>query len=307
MVEKVGVRFESVKCGKLRRWLTVKNLTDLLKVPVGVWQARRVLKKFGAEVVFSKGGYVSLPVVMGAKLAGVPVIAHESDVTVGLANKVGEKLAAKILLGFEETLAYLDGAARKRAEVVGSPVREELFKGDADRGRKFCHFDKHRPALLVMGGSQGASEINNLVWSSLDQLVKKFQVVHIVGRGDLNLGVKRRGYVQHEYLDEQMADVYALCELVVSRGGANSLAELAALKKKVLVIPLTGEGTRGEQVQNAQAFARKYGFGILSGEIKVEDFVKNVELVYGNKAPVEKFENGVGRIVDEILKVCRKV
>ena len=158
-----------------------------------------------------------------------------------------------------------------------------------------------------MGGSQGASEINNLVWSSLDQLVKKFQVVHIVGRGNLNLGVKRRGYVQHEYLDEQMADVYALCELVVSRGGANSLAELAALKKKVLVIPLTGEGTRGEQVQTAQAFARKYGFGILSGEIKVEDFVKNVELVYGNKAPVEKFENGVGRIVDEILKVCRKV
>lgn len=302
MVEKACVRFESVKCGKLRRWVSFQNVLDLFKVPVGIFQARGIMKKFGTDVVFSKGGYVSLPVVIAAKSLGVRVLAHESDVSVGLANKVGFKFATKILLGFEETKSYLSKSAAEKAVVVGSPVRREVLMGDSERGRKFAGFDKHRPVLLVMGGSQGAREVNELVWSSLDELLKKFQIVHIVGKGNINLAMYRRGYVQYEYLDEQMKDVYALCEIAISRGGANSLVELAALGKKVLVIPLGGVGSRGEQSENARVFARQYGWGVISGEISPDDFVKNVGMIYGNNVSGTKFENGLKKIVDLILK-----
>lgn len=302
MVGGAAVRFEAVKCGKLRRYFSFQNFADFFKVPVGFFQARKILKAFAPDKIFSKGGYVSLPVVMAAKSLGIKTFVHESDVSVGLANRLCFKFADKILLSFEESRSYLPRKIAEKAVFTGNPVRKGLFLGDKERGRKFLGFDKHRPILLVMGGSQGARQINELVLACIDELLKKFQVVHVVGRGNINIGMYRHHYVQCEYLDEQMADVYAISDVVVSRGGANSLAELAFLNKKVLVIPLEGVGSRGEQGLNGRLFARKYGWSILSGEISAEQFTSGVELAYDNTLLKIKFENGLKKIVDLLMK-----
>lgn len=302
MATKAGVRFEAVKCGKLRRYFSFANFVDFFKVPVGFFQARKILKSFAPDKVFSKGGYVSLPVVMAAKSLGIKTFVHESDVSVGLANKLCFRFANKVLLSFEESKSYLVRKIAGKAFVVGNPVRKNLVLGDSERGRKFLGFDKHRPVLLIIGGSQGARQINELVFACIDELLKKFQVVHVVGRGNINIGMYRHHYVQCEYLDEQMPDVYAICDVVVSRGGANSLAELAFLNKKVLVIPLEGAGSRGEQGVNGRLFARKYGWSILSGEIAAEQFIDGIEMAFDNTLPKIKFENGLKKIVDLLMK-----
>lgn len=302
MVEKAAIRFEAVKCGKLRRYFSFQNFVDFFKVPVGFFQARKILKTFAPDKIFSKGGYVSLPVVMAGKSLGIKTFVHESDVSVGLANRLCFRFADKILLSFEESRSYLPAKIADKAFVAGNPVRKSLSLGDKEQGRRFLGFDKHRPILLVMGGSQGARQINELVFACIDQLLKKFQVVHVVGRGNINIGMYRHHYVQCEYLDEQMADVYGACDVVVSRGGANSLAELAFLNKKVLVIPLEGSGSRGEQGLNARLFARKYGWSVLAGEISAEQFIEGVELAHDNTLPKIKFENGLKKIVDLLMK-----
>lgn len=298
MIERIGVRYEGVSCGKLRRYFSWENFADLFKMPVGYFEARRLLKNFGPEVVFSKGGFVSVPVVMAAKHLGIPVIAHESDLSPGLANKICFKFATKVCLSFEETRAYLKKNMAEKAIVVGNIVRKELAEGDKDSGYKFTGFDRHRPVILIMGGSQGAQQINDLVRVSLDELTKKFQIVHITGKGNLDIGVHKKGYVQYEFLEEQLKDVYAISELAVSRGGANSLAELAFLKKKVLVIPLANKASRGEQVDNASFFVRKFGWSMISGDISRENFITNIELVFKNEINSgESFKNGLNDVI----------
>lgn len=304
MIERIGVRYEGVRCGKLRRYFSWKNFVDLFKVPVGYFEARRILKSFGADVIFSKGGFVSVPVVVAAKHLGIPIISHESDISPGLANKIGFKFASKICLSFEETRAYLKKGQADRTVVVGNIVRKELAEGDIERGYKFTGFDRYRPVLLIMGGSLGAQQINKLVRASLNELIKKFQIVHITGKGNLDIGVHKKGYVQYEFLEEQLKDVYAISKLVISRGGANSLAEFAFLKKKVLVIPLAGQASRGEQVDNAKFFVRKFGWSMISGDITREDFIKNVELVFKNEINSgEKFKNGLNDVIKLIWNI----
>lgn len=302
MVEKAGIPYKSVACGKFRRYFSVKNLWDIFKIPVGIFQAWRILRKFKPAVVFSKGGFVSVPVVIAASWMHVPVIVHESDVRPGLANRVCAKYADKICVSFEETRKYLQKYGRKIV-FTGNPVRKSVLCGVAENGYKFTGLDHHRPVILVMGGSQGAQQINTLVRGGLNELLKKFQIVHICGRGNLDISLHKKGYVQYEFLDEQMKDVYAISELVISRGGANSLAEIAALKKKALVIPLGTTASRGDQIENAEMFARKSGWGVLVGEVEVADFVQAVEMVHRNKMNTsEKVKNGVYDIVRMILK-----
>ena len=284
MIERVGVRFEGVMCGKLRRYFSLENVKDAFRIPRGVWQARRVLRELGADVVFSVGGYVSFPVVMAAKMLGLRIILHELDSTMGLANKMSSRFASEVLLSSD----------------IGNIVRSSVLKGSADAGRKFTGLDKHRPVILVMGGSQGALQVNRLIRENLNEILKKFQVVHICGRGKLDIGVKKRGYVQYEYLDAQLRDVYAMTELVVTRGGANSLAEIAALKKKALVIPI-GSGSRGDQAENARIFAGRMGWSVLSGKFSDEDFLSAMRMACDGKIS-GKFINSLGKIVDVILK-----
>ena len=302
MVEKIGIPYKSVLCGKLRRYFSVDNLIDIFKIPVGIVQAYFILRKFRPEVVFSKGGFVSVPVVIAARWLGATVIIHESDVRPGLANRICARYADKVCVSFEETKKYLLKYARKIV-YTGNPVRKSIMDGEVEKGYKFTGLDKHRPVVLVMGGSQGAQQINDLVNGGMNELLKRFQIVHIRGRGNLDIGLHKKGYVQYEFLDEQMKDVYAISELVISRGGANSLAEIAALKKKALVIPLGTEASRGDQIENAQIFARKLGWGVMVGAVSAEDFVKAVEMTYRNTMNKgEKFKNGVYDIVKLIIK-----
>lgn len=305
MMEKSGVDFRAVSCGKWRRYFSLENFSDLFKTPLGVWQAWKVLRKFRPDVVFSKGGFVSVPVVVAASLIGVPIILHESDVVPGLANKICARYADKICLSFEESRKYLEKFG-ERLVVTGNPVRSFLADGDREKAYKFTGLDKHRPVILVMGGSQGAEQINQLVRAGLEELLKRFQIVHIRGRGNLDISLKKKGYVQYEYLEQQMADIYAMCEMVVSRGGANSLAEIAFLKKRALIIPLGTEASRGDQIENAKVFVRKFGWGMLGGDISGEDFVKGVEMAYENEFSGEEFEDGTGKIVELIVGLCKK-
>lgn len=296
MAEKAGLRYEGISTGKLRRYFSWQNFVDFFKVPFGVMEAKGILRKFSPDVVFSKGGYVSLPVVIAARRLGIPVLLHESDVQPGLANKICARYADKICVSFEESCEYFKKWS-ERVVVTGNPVRESLKNGSADVGYKFTGLDCFRPVVLVMGGSQGALQINNLIDSTLDELLKKFQIVHVRGRGNLNIGLHKRGYAQYEYLEEQIKDVYAMCEMVITRGGANSLTEIAFLQKKAIIIPLGTQASRGDQIENAKVFARKFGWTVLEGEISAADFTKSVEMTYKNALSSEKFSNGVAPIV----------
>lgn len=302
MVEKIGIMYRGVSCGKFRRYFSFKNFIDIFKVPIGIFQAQKILREFKPDVVFSKGGFVSVPVVIAAGLLGVPVILHESDVVPGLANRICARYAKKICISFEESKAYLLKYG-SRVVLTGNPVRKSILNGDAEVGYKFTGFDKFRPVVLIMGGSQGALQINELVRAGLDELLKKFQIVHVRGRGNLDISLHKNGYAQYEYLDEQLKDIYAMCELIVTRSGANSLAEIALLKKKALIIPLGTAASRGDQIENAKIFARKFGWGMMTGDILREDFIKAVELAYHNQFnSEEKFVNGVDEIVKLILQ-----
>lgn len=304
MLMKHGVEYKAIACGKLRRYFSLANFTDMIKVPVGVLQARRVLRRFKPDVVFSKGGFVSFPVVVAAWTCKIPVIVHESDVHPGLANRLSFKFATKICVSFEETLSDLKAYSEK-AVVTGNPVRESVMNGDREAAWKFTGLDDKRPVILVMGGSQGAQQVNKLVRESLDELLKRFQVVHLAGRGNLDISVHKKGYVQFEYLDEQMSDVYSICDLVVSRGGANSLMELALLGKKVLVLPLGTAGSRGDQIENAKIFADRIGWMVLEGAVSRDRFIHAIETLNLVRMKDGGFENGTGKIVDLILKTAK--
>ncbi|MFC1616118.1 undecaprenyldiphospho-muramoylpentapeptide beta-N-acetylglucosaminyltransferase [Patescibacteria group bacterium] len=306
MIKKIDVRFEGISCGKLRRYFSWENFKDFFRVPVGFFQAIGILRKYNPEVVFSKGGFVGVPVVMAAWVLRIPVVVHESDMEPGLANKISFRFANKICLSFEESKKFLKKSWKKKAEVTGTPIRKSIMDGDEDKGRKFCGFDKYRPVVLVMGGSLGAQQINELVRGSLDELLKKFQIVHICGKGKLDMGIHKKGYKQFEYLNKELADVYSITELIISRAGANSLAEIAVLGKRAVIIPLGMEGSRGEQIDNARSYSKKYAWSILNGEIASEDFVKAVEMAYKNKVNKVKMENGVENVIDVLRDHSKK-
>lgn len=263
------------------------------KIPMGVIQAYRILKDFKPDVLFAKGGFVSMPVVLAASRLKIPIILHESDVMPGLANKSCARYADKICISFEASREYFAQYADKIV-MTGNPVRAWLKDGNKEKGEK--------PVLLVMGGSQGALQINELVMASLDELLNKFQIVHIRGRGNLDKSIARRGYTQYEYLGDEMKDIYAISDVVVSRGGANSLAELAFLKKRAVIIPLGKDASRGDQIVNAEEFAKNFGFTVLTGDISREVFIKAVLVAYASPLSTADFEDGTKKIVDLILK-----
>ncbi|PXW93037.1 UDP-N-acetylglucosamine-N-acetylmuramylpentapeptide N-acetylglucosamine transferase [Streptohalobacillus salinus] len=248
------VTYHAVHTGKLRRYLSIENFKDPFKVMKGVSEAARIIRKKRPQIIFSKGGFVSVPVLLAARLTRTPAIIHESDLTPGLANKIAMPFAKRILVTFAATLEHVD---QKKARFIGPVVRPELFAGDKASGLEFLRFKKDKPVLLVMGGSAGSKTINDLIRNHLDDLTRYFQVVHLTGKGHLDETIRRESYRQFEYVDKELKDILHAADVVISRAGANAIFECLALKKPMLLIPLSKKVSRGDQLLNAHVFEKQ--------------------------------------------------
>ncbi len=263
LIEDAGIPYYGISSGKLRRYFDLKNFSDPFRVIKGLKEANHILKKLQPDVVFSKGGFVTVPVVMAAKKNKIPAIIHESDMTPGLANKLCIPSAAKVCCNFQETLNLLPEG---KAVLTGTPIRSELFEGNASRAAQFCGLEAPEPTILVIGGSSGSMVINKIVRESLDEILKNFQVIHLCGKGNLDESLnEKKGYAQFEYVSKELRDLFALSDLVISRAGANAICELLALKKPNILIPLSMAASRGDQILNAKSF-KKNGFSYVIEE-----------------------------------------
>ena len=305
-----GVCYHAIKTGKLRRYADAKNLTDPFRVIAGAGQSVKLLRELKPNVVFSKGGYVSVPVVYGAAMNGVPVLMHESDMTSGLANKICLPFAKVLMCTFPETAKE----AGKKGMYIGAPIRPELLSGSREKGLKLFGFTDNRPVLLVVGGSLGAQAINRVVRKALPELTKCFQVLHICGNGNLDSSLEGlRGYVQSQYLNEEMADAYACADVIVTRAGSNTICEILALRKPSLLVPYPSTASRGDQEVNAESFLRR-GFSrvLEQNDMTPETLVSHVVEVYRdrgelidcmNREPVAK---SLDKILEQIHLYARK-
>lgn len=268
LIEGAGISYDGISSGKLRRYFDIKNFSDPFRVIKGYAEALRLMKKYRPDVVFSKGGFVAVPVVLAAKHYKVPTIIHESDMTPGLANKICIPSAAKVCCNFPETLKYLP---EEKAVLTGSPIRKELLEGDRLTGLQYTGLSAARPIILVIGGSLGAVAVNNAVRSLLPRLLETYQVIHICGKGNLDESlIGRVGYVQYEYVDAPLRHLFAAADLILSRAGANSICEILALRKPHVLIPLSASASRGDQILNARSF-EKQGFSTVLEEENLTD------------------------------------
>ena len=266
LVAPLGVPYHGIRTGKLRRYLSVENVIDCFRVPFGILQAWRLLRRLRPAVVFSKGGFVAFPVVVGAWLRRIPVVAHESDMTPGLANRLSAPFLDALCVNFEATAARVSSRRKLNVVVTGTPLRPALLNGDANLGWQRIGVSAERPALLVVGGSLGAERLNQVVREALPTLLESYTVVHVCGAGKRDSTfADMRGYVQLEYVDEGWGDIIAAVDLVVSRAGANAIYEWLALRKPHLLVPLPRTASRGDQIENA-AFAERAGFSQVLAE-----------------------------------------
>ena len=310
LIEELGIPYYGISSGKLRRYFDLKNFTDPFRVLKGFSEARKLLKQLKPDVVFSKGGFVTVPVVVAAGRLKIPTIIHESDMTPGLANKLCIPSAVKVCCNFPETKAHLPEG---KAVVTGTPIRQELLQGDAEKGRAFTGFTTEKPVLMIIGGSLGAQAVNDAVRRVLPQLLEDFQVVHLCGKGkkdDTRDGLK--GYVQYEYIESELADLFAMADIVISRAGANAICELQALKKPNLLIPLSANASRGDQILNARSF-EKQGFSMVLEEEAITDNVllKAVHDLYANRETYRQaMENAPGQdsisVICDLIASCQK-
>ncbi len=260
LITDFDIPYYGISTGKFRRYLDIKNLTDPFRVIKGFSEARKYLKKINPDVVFSKGGFVSVPVVRAAASLHIPCIIHESDMTPGLANKLCIPVAQKVCCNFPETLSMLP---ENKAVLTGSPIREELAKGDKIAALDLCGFTANKPVIMVIGGSLGAASVNKAVREALPKLLEDFQVVHICGKDKIdNMLLHTEGYIQFEYVKAELKDLFAMADIVISRAGANSICEILALKKPNLLIPLSAKSSRGDQILNAKSFESQ-GFSMV--------------------------------------------
>ena len=263
LIEDMGIPYYGISSGKLRRYFDIKNFSDPFRVIKGFQEANHILKKLRPDIVFSKGGFVTVPVVMAAKKNKIPAIIHESDMTPGLANKLCIPSAEKVCCNFKETFDLLPEG---KAVLTGTPIRKELFEGNPKKAASFCGLSVDKPTILVIGGSSGSVAINNAIRESLNEILPRFQIIHLCGKGHLDESVKnKKGYVQFEYISKELRDLFALSDLVISRAGANAICELLALKKPNILIPLSKAASRGDQILNAKSF-KKNGFSYVIEE-----------------------------------------
>ena len=310
LIEEFNIPYFGISSGKLRRYFDIKNFTDPFKVLKGYSEAAKLMKKIKPDVVFSKGGFVTVPVVIAAHRKKIPTIIHESDMTPGLANKLCIPSATKICCNFPETISHLPEG---KANLTGSPIRAELLSGNKDEARKFCGFSDDKPVVLIIGGSLGAAAVNDAVRKILPQLLPKYNVIHLCGKGKLDESLKgTAGYVQYEYIKKELSDLFALADVVISRAGANAICELLALKKPNILIPLPAAASRGDQILNANSF-KKQGFSEVIDEEEITDdlLLETINNVYNNRSKyVEAMEkspqqNGVEAVISLIKEVTK--
>ncbi|WP_026663689.1 undecaprenyldiphospho-muramoylpentapeptide beta-N-acetylglucosaminyltransferase [Butyrivibrio sp. AE2015] len=310
LIEDYNIPYFGIATGKLRRYFDPKNFTDPFRVLKGFTEAVKLLKRIKPDVVFSKGGFVSVPVVRAAGALKIPYLVHESDMTPGLANKLSMSGAKKICCNFPETMRLLPA---DKAVLTGTPIREELGLGDKEVGKELCGFEDDKPVLMVIGGSLGAQSVNETVRYALPRLLPYFNVVHICGKEKMdNLKLTVPGYKQFEYVKNELKDIFAMADIVVSRAGANSICELLALKKPNILIPLSTKSSRGDQMLNARSFEQQ-GFSLvidnddLDEDILVEtidDLYKNREkfIENMNKSNLHSATNTIVKLIDEQIQ-----
>ena len=281
LIADFDIPYYGIATGKFRRYLDPKNLTDPFRVIKGYTEARKILKQIQPDIIFSKGGYVSVPVVRAAASLKIPCIIHESDMTPGLANKLCIPVAEKVCCNFPETMQYIP---EDKAILTGSPIREELSKGNKIAGLDLCGFDANTPVIMVIGGSLGAANVNKAVRDALPELLKDFQVVHICGKDKIdNMLLTTKGYKQFEYVKAELKDIFAMADVVISRAGANAICELLALKKPNVLIPLMA-GSRGDQILNAKSFeSQGYSKVLMEDDITNQLLVDTIHELYFNK------------------------
>ena len=305
LIQAQGIPYYGISSGKLRRYFDVKNFTDPFRVLKGFAQASKLMKQLKPDVVFSKGGFVSVPVVMAARRRHIPVICHESDLTPGLANKLSMPSATKVCCNFPETIPYLP---KGKAVLTGCPIRQELRQGSKASALAMTGFNEKKPVLMVMGGSLGAVAVNQAVRDALPELLKQFQIVHLCGKGKLDESlVGTPGYIQYEYIQDELANLFALCDVVVSRAGANAICELLALRKPALLIPLSAKASRGDQILNARSFQRQ-GFSMVLEEEEITDksLLNAIRELYHNRQSYIDAMSG-SNTIDSIEKITNLI
>ena len=308
LIEPFGIPYHGISSGKLRRYFSVQNFTDPFRVLKGFREAHKLIRQLKPDVIFSKGGFVSVPVVLAGKRCKVPVIIHESDMTPGLANKIAIPTAAKVCCNFPETLKSLP---KGKAVLTGSPIRQALLSGNKIAAMDMCHFTSDKPVILVIGGSLGAVAVNNAVREALPELLKDFQIIHLCGKGKMDESLKDvEGYCQFEYIKNELRNLFALADIVISRAGANAICELLALHKPNLLIPLSANASRGDQILNARSFERQ-GFSLVLEEEQLtkETLLNAVKTLYENRTTfINSMKNsGQQDSIGTIIKLIEEV
>lgn len=310
LIADLGIPYYGIASGKLRRYIDPRNLSDPFKVLTGCGQARKLLKRINPDIVFSKGGFVSVPVVVAAKSRHIPCIIHESDMTPGLANKICIPCAQRVCTNFPETMNHIP---KHKGVLTGSPIRQELFEGNKERGLKFCGFHASKPVILIIGGSLGAVRVNEAVRAILPQLLKDYQIIHLCGKGKIEESLKgTEGYVQFEYIKGELCDLMAAADVMISRAGANAICEILALRKPNILIPLSAQASRGDQILNAASFEKQgYSIVIQEEELSDERLLDAVNTAYKNQAQFVKamersqLNNSIEKIVGLINATCK--
>lgn len=309
LIKPLGIDYYEISTGKLRRYLDFKNITDSFRVVKGVSDATSIIKKIKPNIIFSKGGFVSVPVVIGGYLNKVPIIIHESDISPGLANKFSIPFAKKVCATFPEALQNIP---KNKAILTGTPIRQELFKGSKEKGNKICNFKINKPIILVMGGSLGSVKINTILRECLDTLLKDFNIIHLCGKNNLETNISKEGYFQIEYATEELKDLLAISDLVVSRAGSNAICELLALKKPNLLIPLSKNASRGDQILNANSF-KKQGFSnvLYEEDLSKDSLIENIytlskqQTIYINTMSNSSLNNSINKVIEQIDNLCK--
>lgn len=307
LIEELEIPYYGISSGKLRRYFDLKNFSDPFKVLKGFSQAKKLLKQLNPDIVFSKGGFVTVPVVIAAKRCRIPAIIHESDMTPGLANKLCISSAAKICCNFPETVSLLPD---EKAVLTGTPIRRELMHGDKNAARQFTGLTGSLPVLLIVGGSLGSAAVNQAIRAILPELLKEFQIIHLCGKDKVDESLTgTKGYVQYEYIKKELPDLFALADVIISRAGANAICEISSLKKPNLLIPLSANASRGDQILNARSF-EKQGYSVVLEEEEITNasLLKAILTLYENREQYIRAMNASKHIdsIEHIVDLIRE-
>ena len=301
------VKYHGIMTGKLRRYFSLQNFIDAIKIPIGCLQATYLIHKLNPDIIFSKGGFVSFPVVIGGFINRKKIFMHESDLTPGLANKLSLPFVNTFFTTFPETIKSVK--QKNKVECVGPVLSNRLFNGKKEEGAKFSKLDLNKPTIMVIGGSLGAKSLNDAVKNNFEEILKKYQLIHIAGKNGFNSELNANGYVQYEYIDKELKDLIALSDVVISRAGSNSIFELASLNKPMILVPLPNTASRGEQSLNAKNFANKgYAEIIKDEDISNPDILfPTLEKVFKNKdIYTQKMKNNPVKITSSQI-LCEKI